>query len=436
MKTIIPETVNKIFLTVKSKMPTVRVQFLRFFDTIPDLRDCPDAHISVVESTLNPGTFIWFWPNVVSRRSFGFSPKIEDQSYPEIIKGIAGKSYDPSLYCPYNNPKKEYKPWGRSRIDGGQWLTSVIKVENRWLGLLHSEDHYKDHFWDSNCDSVAWKSIDLTVSYDEGITWQSPSQVLLSDEEGRLKKNINAKIDRTYWGGPGDAVLVQFDSQLRLYWADSTGIHISATNDKFGSPGSWWYMTRATGLLTGASPSVCWNSNHNLWVIVYHTWVTEKWTIRIAFSNNGNDWFEDRQLPDTDSRLGGRAWMPTLIGSDDRHCTDSIRLYYSDCSEDQRGVCIDRKFAMADVWIGDITPKMVTKTETFRTTNTVTQTNYIPSISWVTTCPAVVPSNTSVYPRDVSSEVLITSAGVIGATLIGILGVVAFIKSRKRRSVF
>jgi hypothetical protein len=398
-------------------MPSFEVTFKEFFPIMNDLRDCPDAHISVQESDRNPGTFIWFWPNVQSRRSEGKNSLIENQSYPQVIHGIVPKVYNNSLYCP--KMLKPYVSQKRDRIDGGQWLISVLKAPDRWIGLLHSEDHYKDHHWDPNCDSVAYKSLDIAYSYDEGKSWESTFVPILSDEKNRMQKNLHVRIDRSWWGGPGDGVLVRFNNQLRIYWADSEGVKISASNDPYGVPGSWWYMGSVSGIMKGASPSLCFNPQYNMWVIVYHTWMTPRWTLRIAFSYDGMNWFEDRQIPNTESRLGGRAWMPTIIDKTDDVCGHAVRLYYSDCSEDSRGVCVERKFAVADAWIG--------------TAPTHFHLPGMPRMTWVDETPwETIPTKSTISEiQPNSSATLAVGAGILG---LGMIGLAAVLISKKRRN--
>jgi hypothetical protein len=404
-------------------MPAFEVTFKSFFPTIPDLRDCPDAHISVLESDKYPGTYIWMWPNVVSRRSTGPTSKIEDQSYPDVMHGPVLKIYNSSMYCP--NMLQKYIPQKRDRIDGGQWLTSVIKGTDRWIAILHSEDHFKDHYWDPNCDSVAWKSIDIAYSYDEGMSWSSTFVPILWDEKGRWSKNLNQKIDRHWWGGPGDAIIVRFGNQLRIYWADYTGIHIHASDDPLGAPGTWYYFATPTGLVIGASPSICFNNPNKMWVMVYHTWTTPRWTIRVAFSYDGIHWFEDRQIPNSESRLGGRSWMPTLIGRTDSVCDDNVRLYYSDCSEDSRGVCIERKFAVADAWIASPHQYLMPRT---------------PTMTWITEGPIEITKSTtfSVTTETTTLTIIETpnhsNAIWLGGSVIGMafLGLLAGLTLKRR----
>jgi hypothetical protein len=86
--------------------------------------------------------------------------------------------------------------------NGGAWLYSVHRVGNtqKLLGFYHAEDHWPGIQTSiANYTWIAWKSIALAVSEDNGKTWQKRGQIITSP---------NARPSAREWGGAGDHCVV------------------------------------------------------------------------------------------------------------------------------------------------------------------------------------------------------------------------------------
>lgn len=274
----------------------------------------PDGHISVVP---DGNEYIMFWAEFESHRSIGTSPFVEDQTMLQPSNAVFGKRGN---FNTYDN--------------GGSWLMSVFREQNdNFIGFFHAEDHWYPH----TSNDIAWKSIGVTYSNDEGKSWTSGNQIITSATSRPLVPT---------WGGTGDCCVVWDHKNNRwlCYYQEQT-ISMAISTDPKGAPGTWkkYYFGGFTenglggrqsplpGLSSapGGNPSVHWNTFLNKWIMVWHGWSPAN--IYISASSDGIVW----ETPQTiiTSEIGGRAWYPTIIGDTDVEAGQVAKIYYADIAQ-------------------------------------------------------------------------------------------------------
>lgn len=86
---------------------------------------------------------------------------------------------------------------------------------------------------------------------------------------------------------------------------------------------------KALDKVTGANPSVMWNTFLNKWVMVYGSWTKR---IYMSFSEDGIVWSAPEKI------MGGTdqpAWYPNLISEDgDLKGGEVVKMYWSDNQND------------------------------------------------------------------------------------------------------
>ena len=276
----------------------------------------PDGHISVLP---DENGYIMFWAEFESHRSIGTSQFVEDQIRLEPSNAIFGRRGN---FDTYDN--------------GGSWLMSVFREEgDKLIGFFHAEDHWYPH----TSNNIAWKSLGVTYSTDEGKTWSEGNQIITSPKD---------KPETPEWGGSGDCCVVwdHFNNRWMCYYQEHN-IYMAVSEDPKGAPGTWkkYYngaftepgiggqQTKVPGLTPGANPSVHWNTYLEKWVMVWHSWGTTAWT-KISFSNDGINWDTPQSIIGSEIATGGKAWYPTIIGETDVKAGQIAKIYYADMAKD------------------------------------------------------------------------------------------------------
>ncbi len=275
----------------------------------------PDGHISVLP---DGDEYIMFWAEYESHRSVGSSQFVEDQKALVPSTAVFGGRGN---YNTYDN--------------GGSWLMSVFRQKDEnFIGFFHAEDHWYPH---TNND-VAWKSIGVVYSDDEGKSWSEGNQIITSS---------TSKPENPEWGGTGDCCVVwdHLNNRWMCYFQEQQ-ISMAISTDPDGAPGTWqkYYKGEFSqdglggmqsvlpGLeqFAGGNPSVHWNTYLSKWVMVWHRWAPA--VIYIAVSDDGVSWENGQSLIISD--IGGRAWYPTIIGDTDVEAGQMAKIYYADIAAD------------------------------------------------------------------------------------------------------
>jgi hypothetical protein len=294
---------------------------------VPIYRWFPDGHITVMPD--GAGKWMMFWAEFDSYRTLGNTPYPENHTIlspqTKVFGGRGGTSWD----------------------NGGSWLMAVFRVSGEELVAFY---HAEDHWAAPNPDGIAWKSIAVTYSADNGVTWTPGEQIITGWQ---------AKPETPQWGGAGDQGVV-WDAESERWvcfyqeQAESGGakLHVAVSSDPLGSRGTWYKWDgkdfTVPGLggkgaplpsfknRQGANPSLHWNTYLEQWIMVYGGWDGVTY---IASSQDLIHWTPSQALVRSDQ--GGRAWYPTIIGEDgDAVAGQSARLYYADISAD----FVSRKF--------------------------------------------------------------------------------------------
>lgn len=272
----------------------------------------PDGHISVLPD--NTG-YVMFWAEFESHRSIGKSQFVESQTALQPANAVFGK-------------RGNFNKWD----NGGSWLMSVHREQgDNLIGFYHAEDHWYPH----TSNDIAWKSIGVTYSTDEGVTWGEGKQIITSPL---------AKPASPAWGGSGDCCVVwdPFKNRWMCYYQEHN-IYMAVSEDPKGAPGTWkkYYngdftepglggqQSKLPGLTPGANPSVHWNTYLERWVMVWHAWGTTAETM-ISFSKDGITWDTPQSIITSKIAAGGKAWYPTIIGETDVTAGQIARIYYAD----------------------------------------------------------------------------------------------------------
>ncbi|MEI7773180.1 MAG: immunoglobulin domain-containing protein, partial [Verrucomicrobiota bacterium] len=236
--------------------------------------------------------------------------------------------------------------------NGGAWLYSVIRYPfsspTSLVGFYHAEYHWLPD------DFIAWKSIALATSTDNGNTWVKGGEIIRSPESRPATKK---------WGGDGDHCVVWDSNKSRwmCFFTNSTDgcIKMAATRDADYSPGKWfkYYNGGFTepgldgkedsilGLkaVPGGNPSVHFNTQLNRWIMLYHSWdegvpngqTNAKSGIWISWSWDLEHWEAPSHLlaptkdPYSDGLTYAKIWNPTVVGVSDLLAGKTAKLFYS-----------------------------------------------------------------------------------------------------------
>jgi len=283
----------------------------------------PDGKISIVkDNTTNK--YISFWGEWVSYRTVANTPYTEDHiSQIKYTNRVYGKDFDAQ----------------EGFNDGGSWFIGVHRLtDERLAGFFHAESHW-------SAGDGAYKSIGVTYSSDNGLTWDNGVKIL----------NANyLRATTAEWGGLGDGCVVYNEEreQFIAYYSGDTGnknflICMAASSDPAGASGTWkkWDGNNfsltgydsVTGVgakcipikglqdIGGANPSVMWNSYLKKWIMVYHQW--DPRVIYMSVSSEGLNWSTPKAITNANEE---RAWYPNLISEfGDTIGGQTIKLYYA-----------------------------------------------------------------------------------------------------------
>lgn len=280
----------------------------------------PDGKLSVIKDETT-GKYICFWGEKYSYRTEAGTPYPEDHiSQVTVENRVFGLGID------------EQEGFN----DGGSWFIGIHKLDDgRLAGFFHAESHWEG--------GIAYKSIGVAYSSDNGYTWTQGRKILNVDY-------VKPEIPR--WSGLGDGCVVyneerkQFVCYYSAYIANEDfKICMAVSDDPSGAPGSWkkWDGSGFTiegynentnvggadhkidGLnsRSGANPSVMWNRYLKKWVMVYAGWDN---AIYMTTSNDGLIWETPFAITNTDEE---KATYPNLIGDKgDLEGSVVVKLYY------------------------------------------------------------------------------------------------------------
>ena len=171
-------------------------------------------------------------------------------------------------------------------ISSGFWIFAVLPSFNNpavLIGFGHAE---RGSFGnpDRKCkgagigDSATSKSLGITYSRDNGVTWDEPKQIITVED-------FDPSVPTT-WSGIGDAGYVQMGNEYRAYFQARGGFGVARSTDPLAAPGTWsfyldgqWVPTsqrRWTELLpqnsVGPNPSIIWSSVFNRYIMCVWPW--------------------------------------------------------------------------------------------------------------------------------------------------------------------
>lgn len=273
----------------------------------------PDGHIAMLPN--GDGTNVqMYWAGDSSYRTVGTTIENMAAPGPAVLTAGAAGSYD----------------------NGGAWLYSVTRTTgNNLLGFYHAEDH--EFGANPNPGKIAWKSLAVATSANNGVTWTKQGQIITSS---------TPKPATPTWGGNGDSCIIYDSANSR--WVAFYQEHFLMTavsTDPNGAPGTWkkYYNGSFTeaGLggrnspipslqgYAGGNPSVTFNSALNRWVMVWHTWEGHSPSPNSIYLSTSTDLFswETPQLL-LAPQGNARYWYPTILdGSDVTSDADAILAY-------------------------------------------------------------------------------------------------------------
>lgn len=290
----------------------------------------PDGHLSVLPSGDPNYPWMMFWSEFKSYRTLGTSQTPEGQ-----------KLLSPT--GPVFGGESTLNRWD----NGGSWLYSVHRLPtNNLVGFYHAEDHWYPHVLGGGGNNIAWKSMAVTYSSDNGVTWEPGRQIITSDKP---------KPAQPTWGGAGDGTVIRDEANQR--WVaiyQEHYLYMAISTDPLGQPGTWKKLYngafsepglggKATPIANlrdqpGANPSVFWSITLGQWVMVWHGW---NGNLYISASPDLMNWETPRLL--LSPPAGRRFAYPTVIGRDDRQAYSRPMLYFADMSYEWS----DRKFNQA-----------------------------------------------------------------------------------------
>lgn len=300
----------------------------------------PDGHLSsvrvVVDDEENATTthkFVSFWSHATNFRTVGDKPlSFEDGAQTVQIPGFDYTSED---WC-----------------SGGLWLMAVLDLglnNTAWVGIWHAEDTYAPL---DNPSKIAWKSIGVSQSTDQGRTWSKPRRILTAHQ--------TKPQESPEWGGVGDchAVYDERNARIVIFFQEkndwNAALTVAMTTDLTGLQG--WKKFNGTAFANdgdggevfhlenlkqkpGSNPSVHWNEYLNKWIMVWHAWAGD---IYLSSSDNLVHWGEPQLLVSEEE--DSKVWYPTLMDHiyGDSRGGQEMLLYYAKMSPFPRDMMVHR----------------------------------------------------------------------------------------------
>lgn len=303
-------------------------------------------NFSLSEKTILDGTgmeFAGYWPDgKICSIKFGEDSFVNFWGEATSYRTIAPKPY---LENHISQVKPENKVFGKGINsvkdfnEDGSWFIGVIPLEDgRIAGFFHAESHW------SKGDG-AYKSIGVAYSSDNGATWSKEERILSAD---------TPKPAQAAWCGLGDGCVV-YNPTLKAficYYSGNDGtnyrICMAKSTDPAGAAGTWkkWDgkdftiegCNPSTGLggkdvsieslrgVSGANPSVMWNTYLKKWVMVYNTWNE---SVVLTTSADGLTWDAPIEVVGT-TTLSETGRYPNLISDKgDTEGGQKVQLYYA-----------------------------------------------------------------------------------------------------------
>lgn len=287
----------------------------------------PDGKITVTKN-VGSGKYVIYWSADSSLRQITDSPWLEN-SLPSLTSDmqVFGKEF---------SPVSEF-------YDGGAWFIGVHELDDgRLAGFFHGESHWPGV-------NSAYKSIGVTYSSDNGLTWQRGERILAGTEG---KPSDPAGKGESYGLGDGCVVWNEVQQAWICYYSGYCAdpgnymITMARSDDSVGVAGSWkkWdgsdftiegcngdmqvggenFKIANLDARAGGNPSVMWNSYLDKWVMVYHSWERR---ICLSMSSDGIVWDAPTVIGPTDDTS---AMYPNLISEEgDLTGGQAVRLYYA-----------------------------------------------------------------------------------------------------------
>jgi hypothetical protein len=276
---------------------------------LPNYRFMPDGHVTIFKAG---DSYQMYWAGEPSYRSRGADVFHQHGAQAVLFKGEKG-SYD----------------------NGGAWLYSVFpqiggKQKSALIGFYHAEDH--EFSGDPASHFIAWKSVALATSSDNGKSWEKRGQIISS---------ARAKPEMPQWGGNGDFCVVRDEKNARwICFYQEHFLCMATSHDDGARPGTWRKFYNGDfsepGLggrnspipvlqsVPGGNPSVHWNTFLRRWIMVWQQW--EHGKLWISSSRNLTDWTKPKLLLAQD---GEKLWYPTIIGESDVVAGENALLCYA-----------------------------------------------------------------------------------------------------------
>lgn len=192
-----------------------------------------------------------------------------------------------------------------------------------------------------------WKSIAVTYSNDNGITWERSSPILTSYDTQAEKINDTT----SKYGGMGDMCVIWNNSTKQwIMYYNEKGMGMAMSDDIYAAPNTWYkidpYNTtnRSPGLagksypvdvfstpstIKGANPSISYSQYSHQYFIIWHSW-----TGALYYSTSFDlfQWNNATMLIDTSNNITAKFTYPTFISNTSDYMTDKDgygRVYYA-----------------------------------------------------------------------------------------------------------